>query len=433
MDGVVTTRSREEGEMVGVGTPLVTLSRLDEVWLSIYVPESHLGRVKLGQAAKVRIDGDGRRFDGLVTFISPEAEFTPRNVQTPDERAKLVYRVKITLKNPDGVFKPGMPADGYPGCLPMSQPPSAPALVTRGLARSFGKVSAVTSLDLTVRRGEMFGLVGPDGAGKSTAIRLLCGILRPTGGEGHVLGFDLNCQGEQLKSRIGYLSQNFTLYGDLTVDENLEFFAELHGVRDFRRRRDELLEFTRLAPFRRRLAQALSGGMKKKLALASTLIHTPEMIFLDEPSTGVDPVSRGEFWNILSGILEQGVTIVMTTPYLDEAERCHRISLMHGGKTFMTGTPDEVKAVMPGKVYSIVCPSAPTAYRSLRAGWPSTQLVVFGDRIHFWTPRGQPDVLACMDWLDRASLGPASFTEVEPSLEDAFVALLVTGRTLEHP
>ena len=311
--------------------------------------------------------------------------------------------------------------------------PSAPteAIATRGLARSFGPVSAVTSLDVTIYRGEMFGLVGPDGAGKSTAIRLLCGILRPTGGEGHVLGLDLGREAEQLKSRIGYLSQNFTLYGDLTVDENLEFFAELHGVRDFRRRRDELLEFTRLTPFRRRLAQALSGGMKKKLALASTLIHTPDLILLDEPSTGVDPVSRGEFWTILSGLLEQGVTILMTTPYLDEAERCHRISLMHRGRVFMTGTPDEVKAALPGKVYSIVCPAAAAAYQSLRTRWSSTHLVLFGDRLHFWTRLGRPDVLACVDWLERAALGPASFTEVEPSLEDAFVALLASGQTQE--
>jgi ABC-2 type transport system ATP-binding protein len=277
----------------------------------------------------------------------------------------------------------------------------------------------------------MFGLVGPDGAGKSTAIRLLCGILTPSAGEGSVLGLDLNRQAEQLKSKIGYLSQDFTLYGDLTVDENIEFFAELHGVRDFRRRRDELLEFTRLTPFRKRLAQALSGGMKKKLALAGTLIHTPELIFLDEPSTGVDPVSRGEFWNILSGILEQGVTILMTTPYLDEAERCHRISLMHHGRVFMTGTPDQVKAAMPGKVYSIACPAPNAAYRSLRTRWPSTRLVVFGDRVHFWSPQGEPEARACVEGLDRASLGPASFAEIEPSLEDAFVALLATEASPE--
>lgn len=301
---------------------------------------------------------------------------------------------------------------------------SPPAIETRGLSRAFGATRAVASLDLTVRRGEMFGLVGPDGAGKSTAIRLLCGILRPDGGEGRVLGCDLRREAARIKTRIGYLSQNFTLYGDLTIDENLEFFAELHGVRAFHPRREELLEFTRLTPFRRRLAHALSGGMKKKLALACTLIHTPELIFLDEPSTGVDPVSRGEFWNILSGILEQGITIVMTSPYLDEAERCHRLALMHAGRIMLTGTPEEVKAAMPGGVYTISCPDPARAYRSLREQWPPTQVVLFGERVHFWTPNGEADARACADWLNAARLGPAAWQASEPSLEDAFVALV---------
>jgi ABC-2 type transport system ATP-binding protein len=270
----------------------------------------------------------------------------------------------------------------------------------------------------------MFGLVGPDGAGKSTAIRLLCGILKPTGGDGQVLGYNLIKEAERIKSRIGYLSQNFTLYGDLTIDENMEFFAELHGVRNFGKRRDELLEFTRLTPFRQRLADALSGGMKKKLALACTLIHTPDLIFLDEPSTGVDPVSRGEFWNILSGILERGITIVMTSPYLDEAERCHRIGLMHRGRIMMTGTPSEVKAAMPGRVFTIECPNPTTAYHALRAKWPATQVVLFGDRVHFWTLAGDREAQACSEWLAAKSLGPAHFRATEPSLEDAFVALV---------
>jgi ABC-2 type transport system ATP-binding protein len=240
-----------------------------------------------------------------------------------------------------------------------------PAILTQGLARSFGPVTAVAGLDLEVHRGEMFGLVGPDSAGKSTAIRLLCGILKPTGGKGRVLGIDLTTEAEKIKSRIGYLSQSFTLYGDLTVDENIEFFADIHGVKGFRKRRDELLDFTRLTPFRKRLAQTLSGGMKKKLALVCTLVHTPEIIFLDEPSTGVDPVSRGEFWNILSGILEEGVTILMTTPYLDEADRCHRIALIHKGRIIRIGTPDEVKAALPGKVFKIECANLNSAYKTL--------------------------------------------------------------------
>jgi ABC-2 type transport system ATP-binding protein len=302
-----------------------------------------------------------------------------------------------------------------------------PAIETHGLARSFGKVEAVARLDLRVAKGEMFGLVGPDGAGKSTAIRLLCGLLRPTAGEGRILGFDLATETEQVKARIGYLSQQFTLYGDLTVDENIEFFAEIHGVHGFRTRRDELLEFTRLTPFRSRLAQALSGGMKKKLALACTLIHTPELILLDEPSTGVDPVSRGEFWNILSGILEQGVTVLMTTPYLDEAERCHRIGLMHRGSVFMTGRPAEVRAATPGNVFSFECAAPAAAYKALRERWPSTNLVLYGDRLRLWTPNGEADARESAAWLNQRGFGPAPYLEVAPSLEDAFVALLGQG------
>ncbi len=299
-----------------------------------------------------------------------------------------------------------------------------PAILTRGLARSFGPVSAVSGFDLEVQRGEMFGLVGPDSAGKSTAIRLLCGILKPTGGEGHILGFNLATEAEQIKSRIGYLSQAFTLYGDLTIDENIEFFAAIHGVRGFQKRRNDLLDFTRLAPFRKRLAGALSGGMKKKLALACTLIHTPEIIFLDEPSTGVDPLSRGEFWNILSDILEQGVTILMTTPYLDEADRCHRIGLMNKGRLIQTGTPDEVKATLPGIVFKIECADLGAAYRTLKQKWPAAGLVLYGDRLNLWTPRGDADAKASVAWLEQQKLGPVALSPISPSLEDVFVALL---------
>ncbi len=300
------------------------------------------------------------------------------------------------------------------------------AVQTRGLSRAFGETKAVDSLDLEIRRGEMFGLVGPDGAGKSTAIRLLCGLLKPDGGEGRILGYDLFTQTEQIKARIGYLSQSFTLYGDLTVDENIEFFAELHSVQKFNKRRDELLEFTRLTPFRKRLGEALSGGMKKKLALACTLIHTPDLIFLDEPSTGVDPVSRGEFWNILSGILEQGVTIVMTTPYLDEAERCHRIGLMHRGRIFRTGTAREVGKTLPGKVYDIECATPAVAYKALRARWSSTHLVFYGDRLHLWSRPGDEDIQQTVSLLNQQGIQGVQVNEVEPSLEDVFVALLGT-------
>ncbi|MEI6807170.1 MAG: ABC transporter ATP-binding protein [bacterium] len=297
---------------------------------------------------------------------------------------------------------------------------------TRGLARFFGEMAAVSSLDLEVRKGELFGLVGPDGAGKSTAIRLLCGILKPTSGEGTVLGCDLTSQVEKIKGRIGYLSQNFTLYGDLTVDENIEFFAEIHGVRNLAARRNELLDFTRLTPFRKRLARALSGGMKKKLALACTLVHTPDLIFLDEPSTGVDPVSRGEFWNILSDILEQGVTIFMTSPYLDEVERCHRICLIHRGKTLMSGTPEEVKAALPGKVYDIECESPAAAYAVLRTKWSSSCLMLYGTHLHIWSRNGRPEAMEAVAMVNNHGSGTAVLREVKPTLEDALIGLVST-------
>jgi ABC-2 type transport system ATP-binding protein len=313
----------------------------------------------------------------------------------------------------------------------MNKRDDKPIILTEQLSRKFDSVTAVESLDLKVERGEMFGLVGPDGAGKSTAIRVLCGILKPTGGKGEVLGYDLTRESEQIKGRIGYLSQSFTLYGDLTIDENIEFFADLHGVKGFKNRRDELLDFTRLSPFRKRLAQSLSGGMKKKLALACTLIHTPDLIFLDEPSTGVDPVSRGEFWNILSGILEQGVTIFMTTPYLDEAERCHRIGLMHKGRILMTGSPEEIKARMPGQIYNLECERPAEAYKALREIWPSTRVVLYGDRLHFWTPEGETELKKASAHVADRGLGPVRSSQTTPSLEDAFVAMVGQGESHE--
>ena len=180
---------------------------------------------------------------------------------------------------------------------------------TAGLTRRFGSVLAVNGIDFTVRRGEMFGVVGPDGAGKTTLIRLLCGILAPSAGRAMVLGHDIEKEPDKVKRGIGYLSQRFSLYADLSVDENIEFFAGINGVTDLLRRRNDLLDFTRLTPFRARLAGQLSGGMKQKLALVCTLIHTPSILFLDEPTTGVDPVSRRDFWRILQSLLAEGITI----------------------------------------------------------------------------------------------------------------------------
>lgn len=293
----------------------------------------------------------------------------------------------------------------------------------RGLGRSFDSIEAVRDLTLTLRSGEFLGLVGPDGAGKSTVIRLLCGLLTPTTGEGSVLGYDLRHDAESIKSHIGYLSQSFTLYGDLTVNENIEFFAELHGVDRYQARRDELLAFTRLAPFQARLAAALSGGMKKKLALACALIHTPALLFLDEPSTGVDPVSRGEFWLILKDLITRGITIVMTTPYLDEAERCDRIGLMHKGSLIRLDTPGAIKAELRGRMVQVTGGALGAIHEALRQRWPASSLVRYGDRLHFCSSRPD-DIPNATAWLAQHGLPGVQFTPVEPSLEDVFVALM---------
>jgi ABC-2 type transport system ATP-binding protein len=297
------------------------------------------------------------------------------------------------------------------------------AVETQGLGRTFEAVEAVRSLDLTVREGEMFGLVGPDGAGKSTILRMLCGLLAPTSGRASVLGFDVVKEAARLKSRIGYFSQKFSLYGDLTVDENIEFFAEIHLVRDYRARREELLEFTRLTPFRGRLADRLSGGMRQKLALACALIHTPKIIFLDEPTTGVDAVSRRDFWKILSSLLRSGITIVMTTPYMDEAERCSRIGLLAEGRLLAADTPQRVKGLMHGTVVEIVCPEIRRGFAILKTVPGVTEVQLFGDRLNAVVADPAREIPLLEAALAAAGIPVLQRRVLAPSLENVFISV----------
>jgi ABC-2 type transport system ATP-binding protein len=221
----------------------------------------------------------------------------------------------------------------------------APIIETHGLTRRFGELTAVDHVDLTVMRGEIFGLVGPDGAGKTTMLRMLCGLMDPTGGSARVAGHDVAKESRAVKDQIGYMAQRFGLYADLTVEENMIFYADLFGIVGAERDalKLQLLKMTRMEPFRARQAGRLSGGMKQKLALMCTLLHRPQILLLDEPTNGVDPLSRRDFWVILHQLLEGGITILMTTAYLDEAERCHRVGLMHRGKLIRCAPPGDMK------------------------------------------------------------------------------------------
>lgn len=298
------------------------------------------------------------------------------------------------------------------------------AIRTTGLRKAFGDVEAVRGLDLTVGAGEMFGLVGPDGAGKTTAIRMLCGIVPPDGGEADVLGYRLPRDRRALRDHIGYLSQRFSLYEDLSVDENIAFFAEIHQVAGYRTRRDELLDFTRLRPFRTRLAGKLSGGMRQKLALACTLIHRPALILLDEPTTGVDPVARRDFWKLLADVRRGGVTILMTTPYLDEAERCTRVGLMSEGRLMVAGTPDEVRALVPGGVVEVVSPAVRQAAAVLHGMPEVLDLQLFGDRMNVLVADPVQAMPHLKARLASAAVPVASWRVVPPTLENAFISLV---------
>jgi ABC-2 type transport system ATP-binding protein len=301
---------------------------------------------------------------------------------------------------------------------------SGAALDVQGLRKEFGAVVACEGLTLQLPAGQILGLVGPDGAGKTTVFRMLCGILKPTAGTACIAGHDVVRDPEAVKQLIGYLPQQFSLHRDLTIDENIRYIADLYQVTPGRweERRDELLDVTYLTPFRRRLAGRLSGGMRQKLALVCALIHRPRVLFLDEPTTGVDPVSRRDFWKILYDLPRQGVTIVISTPYMDEAVRCNHLAFMFEGRLLAHDTPAALQRLMAGKVLAVRCAALREA-RLLLQRLPAVRSVeVFGDRLHVALQPGVP-VEDVGHSLREAGVDCEHIEEVEPSLEDVFMAL----------
>jgi ABC-2 type transport system ATP-binding protein len=305
------------------------------------------------------------------------------------------------------------------------------AIRFEAVIRRYGTVTAIDRLSFEVQPGEMFGLIGPDGAGKTTSIRLACGLLKPDAGRVTILGRDPVAEHRAITGEVGYLSQRFSLYGDLTIDENIAFFAEIHGVKRFQEARDRLLDMTQLTPFRSRRADRLSGGMKQKLALACTLVHEPRVLLLDEPTTGVDPVSRREFWKLLSEFLSRGLTIVMATPYLDEAERCARVALLHEGRLLALDSPSHLQDTLAGQLLDVATETTrpPIEILARVAGVADVQL--FGDHAHLRISGGTPQIAAreVESALNAAGVRGFSVRPIAASLEDVFIDLITGGRT----
>ena len=303
---------------------------------------------------------------------------------------------------------------------------NTPAIEARGLQKKYDSVLAVSGLDLRIERGEMFGLVGADGAGKTTTIRMLCTLVLPSAGQARVLGMDTVRDAAGIKEKIGYVAERFNLYPTLTVEENLSFFAKLRNIPPevSEERMKELLHFCRLEPFRKRHAEHLSGGMQKKLALACSLIHEPEVIFLDEPTTGVDPVSRRDFWRIIAGFLARGITVLVSTPYLDEAERFNRIAFMHKGQIIACDTPQNLKARFPGELLEIrtsqvnkvvtVLPQAPFVQTAQ----------IFGSTVHVMVDRAEERRAEINRLLKEQSIPVTDLRLISAGLEDVFVTQL---------
>jgi ABC-2 type transport system ATP-binding protein len=310
---------------------------------------------------------------------------------------------------------------------------------TKSLTRTFKDTIAVDGLNLGVQHGEIFGLLGPDGAGKTTTIRLLAAILDPTDGQARVFGYDTMGQPEPIKRRIGYMAQRFNLYGDLSVWENLNFFADVFEVTgDVRQERIErLLGFSRLTEFRDRRAAHLSGGMQKKLALACTLIHTPEVIYLDEPTTGVDPVSRREFWDILAELHLQGITLVVSTPYMDEAERCSRVGLMYRGQMVVCDTPERIRGMIGGELIAL-CPSNLRRAREILAELPGVlEMQTFGNQLRIFVRDAGIAIERVQVALAEQDVEALEVRRTQPRMEEAYISMVrrqeARSRNRENP
>jgi len=294
------------------------------------------------------------------------------------------------------------------------------------LTKRFGKFTAVDSLNFQVKRGEIFGFLGPNGAGKSTTIRMLCGILKPTEGTGSVAEYDITKDQEEIKKHIGYMSQRFSLYEDLTVAENIEFYGGIYGLKkgEQQERKAYILEMAGLTGREESLAAELSGGWKQRLALGCAIIHQPKILFLDEPTSGIDPISRRNFWDLIYQVANEGATVLVTTHYMDEAEHCDKLGLIYRGKLIALGTPDELKAAYHGELLEVECEPLMGGLEVLSRIPLMSDVALFGASLHVTVPNAQTAMMEIESELNRENIRMLKAERIEPALEDVFVSLI---------
>lgn len=300
------------------------------------------------------------------------------------------------------------------------------AVSARNLERRFGEFIAVNQVSFDVKRGEIFGFLGPNGAGKSTTIRMLTGILAPSGGKGTVAGFDIGRESEKIKSHIGYMSQKFSLYEDLTVEENIDFYSGIYRIapEKKRQRKEWVIEMAGLAEHRHSRTAILSGGWKQRLSLGCAILHEPPIIFLDEPTSGVDPNSRRRFWELIYELTGQGVTIFVTTHYMDEAEYCDRLALIYRGEMIASGTPSKLKTEMREEILEVVCDRPQDAMEDIEQLKAVKEAALFGKGLHVVTSDSTLAAEQIRDWLAKHNDTTAKVEKILPSLEDVFVSLI---------
>ena len=295
------------------------------------------------------------------------------------------------------------------------------------LEKKFGAFTAVNKINFEVTRGEIFGFLGPNGAGKSTTIRMLCGIITPTSGTGQVGGFDINKEQEEIKQNIGYMSQKFSLYDDLTVEENINFYGGIYKLskEKLAKRKEEIIKLADIEPFRHRLTKTLSGGWKQRLALGCAIIHEPRIIFLDEPTSGVDPITRNNFWNIIKGMAHEGITVFVTTHYMDEAENCNRMTMIYKGNIIAMGTPEEMKTkFMVNDVLEIMVPESEVWMERIKKEPLVKEAALFGSSIHAVVQNSKEAIPVIKRSIEEGGLEGFTVRKITPSLEDVFVSLI---------